>query len=310
MKNWKRTLFAISSLTFLSSCSLFPSGNGNKSKEEGTQYKEELTSCSGKWFLLDEQKQATDTYFLFDGGKGKMAFSYYEDGERKSSGTFSLSFRGNNGENASTLTWDFLREGESKQDWVYCYADGAATTFCQFTTLKEEKEDEMDDGRIYAHVYRIKELPYKMGTYLQEGHEYQKEKDEYSYADTYQIPEGTYALKEGVYFTFLMKKPYSYALFHYQNGEQEAEGVYWTAKDKKTIYLFLEHDPYQYIRSKDRSSYDMTFSHDYPPDFYLRGDFNVDGNDPKIVVNDLYHHEYSPTTIEDSLWKMGTYQKI
>ncbi len=98
-----------------------------------------------------------------------------------------------------------------------------------------------------------------------------------------------------------------YALFRYQNGNEVEEGVYWTANNKRTIYLFTEHDPYQYIRREDRNSYDMTFSHDYPPDFYLRGDF--DASNGSIVINDLYHHEKSPTTINDSVWAFGTYHK-
>ena len=49
----------------------------------------------------------------------------------------------------------------------------------------------------------------------------------------------------------------------------------------------------------------MTFSSEYPPDFYLRGNFElVDGT---IVIDELYHHGESQTEIEDKVFKFGTY---
>ena len=44
----------------------------------------------------------------------------------------------------------------------------------------------------------------------------------------------------------------------------------------------------------------MTFSHNYSPDFYLRGDFTA--NNGKIIIDDLYK---STTDIKDTIWSYG-----
>ena len=61
-------------------------------------------------------------------------------------------------------------------------------------------------------------------------------------------------------------------------------------KDKKTIYLYIENDPYSKVTDKDKEHYDTTFDIYYPPDFYLRGEFS---NPNEIVINGLYHHPSS-----------------
>lgn len=301
----KKSIFIISifaSLLSLTACDLFGGKNENT-----VEYNDELDSSTGKWYLLNDDKTPTDTYFEFDGSKNHMTFKYVEEGNDKYSGSFRCVYKDNNGENTYSLSFIFTRDDESKEDWVYTYVDGFETDFTQFTTIKEERSEGMNDGRIYAHVYRISELPYRLGTYILEGKQYKQEKDNYKYANYYQVPEGSYFLNENISISFVMPKPYHYALFQYKNGDEVVEGVYWTATGKKTIYLFIEHDPYEYIRLEDREYYDMTFSHDYPPDFYLRGNFELTND--SIVINDLYHHEYSPTTIEDKVFKFGTYTK-
>ena len=50
----------------------------------------------------------------------------------------------------------------------------------------------------------------------------------------------------------------------------------------------------------NKNNYDMTFSHNYSPDFYLRGDFTA--NNGKIIIDDLYHHKESTTDIKDTIW--------
>ena len=293
-------LFILFSLT---GCSIF--NGGSSSKEDGKEYKEEIISCSGKWFLLDENKAKTDTYFEFDGSKDNMSFIYNVNNEQESEGTFRIIYRKNTGENASTLSIGLNKKGANKEDFIYAYADDFETNFTQFTTIKIERDEGKHNGRNYAHIYRISELPYKLGTYVLENNAYKVEKDNYAYKNTYQIPEGTYVLNQNVSLSFVMPKPYSYALFQYKNGSEIVEGVYYTASDKKTIYLYIEHDPYEYIRNEDKDKYDTTFSNHYPPDFYLRGNFELLNG--AIVVNDLYHHEYSPTTIEDSIFEFGSY---
>ena len=124
---------------------------------------------------------------------------------------------------------------------------------------------------------------------------------------TYRIPEGTYVNESGQSLTVIPVINRSYLLFSYTNGDAVVEGVFNIAQDRKTIYLYIEHDIYEKVRESDKKDYDTTFSLNYPPDFYLRGNFDTDSND--IVVDGLYHHEYSPTEIEDSFWVFGTYVK-
>ncbi len=299
-------IFMLISLFTLVACDLF-NKKGTSSIDDAKEYNSEFKETTGKWYLLDENRNKTNTYFEFDGSLNNMTFKYIENGTIKFIGKYRCVYKVNDGENTYTVNFILTRDNGSKDEWVYTYADDFDTDFTQFTIIKEERNEGMNDGRIYSHIYRISELPYKLGTYVLDGKEYKQEKDNYKYANYYQVPEGTYYLNENVSITFIMPKPYSYALFEYKNGNETVEGVYWTANDKKTIYLYIEHDPYQYIRLEDRNNYDMTFSHDYPPDFYLRGNFEVMNN--SIVINSLYHHDYSPTKIEDKIFKFGTYTK-
>lgn len=294
----------IISLFTLTSCELFPT---KKKTSKEKEYKEEISALTGKWYLLDSAHNKTNTFFSFNGEKNKMTFSYTEDGETKSTGKFSLIYKANDGSNTYTVKLVLKRDTEEKEDYIYTYVDDFDTNFTQFSTLKIERDEDINDGRIYSHIYRMSELPYKYGIYVLENNEYKNELNNYKYKDEYQVPEGTYRLNDSVSITFMMTKPYHYALFRYVNGSNVVEGVYWTSDDKGTIYLYLEHDPYQYIRNEDREKYDMTFSHDYPPDFYLRGTFSLNNN--SIVINDLYHHEYSESKVQDKIFKFGTYTR-
>ncbi|MBO4694795.1 MAG: hypothetical protein J5656_02580 [Clostridia bacterium] len=282
-------------------CGIFGSSSSNDTKV--TKYEKELESSTGKWYFSTD----TSTYFEFDGSKNSMTFKYVENGTQKYTGKYTVVYQGNNGtQNSYTFAW-CLKNGDN-DDVLTCYADDFETDFTQFTIMKMTKKLPMNDGRNYDHIYRISEQPYKMGTYILEGNQLKKEREEYCYADRYQIPPATYILDSTTSITFVMPKNYHYALFSYRNGDEIVEGVYYTHQDKKTIYLFIEHDPYEYIRKEDRSNYDMTFSHDYPPDFYLRGDFEVKNN--CISITSLYHHEYSPTQVQDSVWKFGNYELV
>lgn len=236
-----------------------------------------------------------------------MTFSYVEGGEKKYGGNFRVVYKGNGSDSTYTFNWILTREKSEKDDWVYCYADDFESSFTQFTTIKEEQDLGVTDGRVYSHIYRPSELPFALGTYVKEGAAFKRERDDYEYANRYQLPAGTYYLDESTYFEIIMPKPYAYALFAYHNGVETVEGVYWTANDKKTIYLFLDHGPYDYVKKQDRSDYDTTFSNYYPPDFYLRGNFDVADN--SFTVSELYHHGESKTAVPDSVWKFGTYSQ-
>ncbi|MDY2575164.1 MAG: hypothetical protein SOW55_04260 [Bacilli bacterium] len=261
----------------------------------------ELESSTGKWLLQDD----TDTYFTFDGSKNVMTYSYVEDGISKYSGTYRVVSRGTGKDVLTPLTFIFTRSDKDKEDWIGCYVEDFDSDFTQFTIMSEEDLG-IIDGSIHTYIYRISELPYKMGSYILEGNEYEVESDNYKYSNQFCIPSGTYTLETGEKFIFLYTKPVTNELFQYINGETIIEGTITIAEDKKTIYLYIENDPYNKVADADKEHYDTTFGIYYPPDFYLRGDFS---NPNKIVINDLYHHIESPSEIEDSTWVFGTYNK-
>ena len=270
--------------------------------DDGQKFDEELESSTGKWYLKDDE----DTYFTFDGSKDVMAFTYVEDGTSKYSGNYRVIHKGVGDDVLTPLTFIFKRSDKAKEDWLGCYTEDFSTSFTQFTIMDIEEDLGMTDGSIYTHVYRISELPYKMGTYILEGNEYKAESNNYSQANERYIPSGTYELESGESFTFLTIKPRGRELFQFRNGDVVVEGTYTVASDNKTIYLYISHDPYSKVTVADKKNYDTTFDIYYPPDLYLRGDFAQSG---KIIINGLYHHTSSPITVEDGVWTYGTYIK-
>ena len=275
-------------------------GNGSDNKQEN--FDTELESSTGKWLLQDD----IDTYFTFDGSKNVMTYSYVEDGVSKYSGTYRVVSQGTGKDVITPLIFIFTRSDKNKEDWIGCYVEDFNNDFTQFTIMSEEEELGIIDGSIHTYIYRISELPYKMGSYILEGNEYKVESNNYKYSNQFCIPSGTYTLETGERFIFLYTKPVTNELFQYINGETIIEGTITIAEDKKTIYLYIENDPYNKVTDADKEHYDTTFSIYYPPDFYLRGDFS---NPNKIVINGLYHHAESPSEIEDSTWVFGTYIK-
>jgi len=301
MKRYIKTII----LLFVLTCSFIFSGCEllfSSASSDVKKYNSEFSSSTGKWCLLED----VNTYFIFDGSQNVMTFSYTENGAVKYSGTYNAIYRGEGPKVITSLTINTKRNNKEKEDWINCYVEGFEESFTQFTIMSIEDYLGKIDGTMYTHIYRISELPYKMGTYVLEGNEYKEESNNYKYADKYNIPSGTYTLETGESFTFYMIKPLSYELFQYKNGETIVEGVFWIAEDKKTIYLYIEHDPYTKVTNADKKYYDTTFDICYPPDFYLRGDFSKKDS---IEINDLYHHSESPTKVEDSLWVFGTYYK-
>lgn len=281
---------------------LFLSGCDFASNDTAQHFEEEFPSSSGCWQLWGDE----DTYFIFDGSAGVMSFSYVEDGVPKYSGNYRAIYRGTGKDVLTPLSLTLIRDDKEKEDWLSLYAENVDTAFTQFTVMEEEEDLGVTDGTVYTHIYRISELPYKMGTYVLEGNEYKEDANSYSSADALCIPSGTYTAESGERLTVLMTKPRSRELFRYKNGETVVEGTFWVAADQKTIYLYIEHDPYSKVTRADKEHYDTTFDIYYPPDFYLRGDFS----DPeRIVIDGLYHHEKSPTEITDDTWVFGTYVK-
>lgn len=267
-----------------------------------TNYDKQMESSTGKWMLLD----AEDTYFLFDCAEGAMTFSYYEDGTLKHNGSFRAVYRGET-DAKTPLTFFLIRSDKSNEDWMACYTENFDDSFTQFSIMCVEEDLGVTDGTVYTHTYRISEIPYKLGTYVLEGEEY-KPFSKTGFDDgNYRIPEGTYVSEDGQSLTVLPLMNQSYLLFNYTNGETVIEGMFSIAEDRKTIYLYIEHDIYQKVKKADKNNYDTTFDLNYPPDFYLRGDFDTSNN--SIVINELYHHTYSPTEIDDSVWVFGTYEK-
>lgn len=288
-------VLVVLSLTFTGCDGLF----GGDS--DTTKYNDSMESSTGKWSLLGD----TDTYFVFDGSNGVMTFSYFEDGAEKYGGKFRGLYRSN--DDASTpLSFILTRTDKQKEDWLDCYVEGFEESFTQFSIMMVEEDLGVTDGTVYTHIYRISELPYKLGTYVLEGNTHKVYSNAFNDGE-YRISEGTYVNGDGQKLTVVPLMNRSYMLFRYENGEIAVEGLFNIAQDKKTIYLYIEHDIYEKVRDADKEHYDTTFSLNYPPDFYLRGDFDTTSND--IVINGLYHHEYSPTEIDDSVWAFGTYTK-
>ena len=285
---------------FLTGCGLLKEIIGSDDSE--LEINDEFDSSTGKWILLNHD----DTYFEFNGSKEVMEFNYYENGIKTYSGTYRAIYKGLGKDVTTPLTFIFTRTDKSKEDWLSCYVEEFGENFTQFTVMRIEEDLGFINGSIYTYIYRISELPYKLGTYILEGNQYKNETDNYSSAKKYYIPSGTYSLDTGESFTFLTIKPTSPELFQYKNGDIVIEGTYTIAADKKTIYLYIEHDPYNKITPEDEKQYDTTFSLYYPPDFYLIGDFS---NKEYIIINDLYHHTESPIKIEDSSWVFGEYKK-
>lgn len=292
------SLLLVSVFAFsLSSCDLF-----SNTEDSTNELNDEFSSITGKWLLKDNE----DTFFSFDGSKGKMNFSYVEEGENKYSGSFRGIYRGPGKDVTTPLSILIKRNNKEKEDWLGCYTDNQLDNLSQFTIYNQEEDLGMISGSIHTHLYRISQLPYKMGTYILQGKEYVEENNNYSNGDEYNIPSGTYTCETGESFTFLVSKPNHHELFQYKNKDIVIEGSLTIAADKKTIYLYIENDPYSKVTDQDKDHYDTTFDIYYPPDFYLRGEFS---NPNEIVINGLYHYPSSPTTILDSTWVYSTYVK-
>ena len=164
-KRFIAALLALVTLSLmLTGCDLGGIAGGDESKE----YNDELESSSGKWLMMGDE----DTYFILDGGKDVMSFSYVEDGVEKYNGKYRVVHRGTGEDVYSPMTLIMTRSDKEKEDWLYCYAEDFEENFTQFTVMDEEEDLGFIDGTVYTHVYRMSELPYKMGTYILEGNEY------------------------------------------------------------------------------------------------------------------------------------------
>lgn len=282
---------------FLTSCGFLFGDDSDVIK-----YNDKMDCSTGKWQLLDDE----DTYFIFDGSENVMSFHYYEDGELRFDGKYRAIYR-KDSDTKTPLSFLFTRSDKQKEDWLSCYVENFEQAFEQFSIMCEEEDQGVTDGTVYTHLYRISELPYKLGTYVLEGNNYTPFSKNGFDDGAYRIPEGTYVTETGQSLTIVPLMFRSFLLFRYTNGETVIEGSFDIAQDKKTIYLYIEHDLYEKVREADKEHYDTTFSINYPPDFYLRGDFDTSAN--SLVINGLYHHEYSPTEIDDSVWIFGTYVK-
>ena len=287
----------------LSACDLLPSGGSGSHN-----YDKEIESVTSKWVFLDENKSATNNYFIFDGSENVMSFKYYENDSQKYSGTFRIVTPSEKGKDASyTFMWCLNKKDGQKEDVIICYSDNFSateTSFTQFTVLKISKK-----LAVYEHIYRISELPYKVGTYVKEGHSYQVEDNNFCYADYYQIPSGTYHLDEDTSITFLTTKPYRYALFSYTSGNITTEGVFNTGTNTNPndrMYLYIQHDPYTKVSQADKAIYDTTFSAYYPPDVFLYGTFQVSNN--SVSISEVIFQEHAPA-FGQGYWKTGAYTK-
>lgn len=286
-------------LISLTSCGIF---NNQGKKDNTEEFNDELTSSTGRWNLMGDDT----TYFIFNGTKNKMTLEYYEESTLKYSGTFRVVYRGNGKDVVTPLTFIITRTDKEKEDWLGCYVDNFKEDFTQFTIMYMEEDLGMIDATIHTHLYRINEMPYKLGTYILESKTYKEEANNYKYANELSIPSGTYELNENTSITFLMTKPTTSYPFMYQHNDTVIYGYVQIAYDTKSLYLYIDHDPYEKVINDDKKYYDTSFSLYYPPNFYLRGEFN---HHDKLIINDLYHHTEDRTGIDEGIFVFGTYNK-
>ena len=277
----------------LTACDLFSS--------DTTKYTTKLESITGKWYNQDDES----TYFEFDGSRFVMCFTYYEDGIAKYSGEFNVIYRGLGDDVLNPMCIKIFRDDKEKEDWINCYVESFLEDFTQFTVMQVEEDLGMIEGSIHTHIYRISELPYKLGTYILEGNAYKEESNNYLNGDKYYIPSGTYSLETGESFTFLTTKPIGADLFQYKNKDVVVEGLYTIDEEKKNIYLYIYNDPYNKMTKADKEIFNDIVNIYYPNDIILRGDFS---NANSITINDLYHNEDSPINVDPSTWVFGTYK--
>jgi len=269
---------------------------------EVTHYDKSMESSTGKWLLMDDE----DTYFVFDGSEGVMTFSYCEDGVSKYEGSFRALYR-DEADARTPLVFMLTRSDKTEEDWINCYTEKLNEGFTQFSIMFEEEDLGVTDGTVYTHVYRMSEMPYRIGTYVLEHNDYKPFSSTGFDDGEYRIPEGTYVSEDGQSLTVFPIMNRDYMLFRYTSGETVVEGIFNIATDRKTLYLYIENDIYEKVRNSDKDNYDTTVSLYYPPDFYLRGSFDM--NDNSLIIDGLYHHPCSPTEIEDSTWAFGAYVK-
>ena len=151
----------------LTACDLFSS--------DTTKYTTKLESITGKWYNQDDES----TYFEFDGSKFVMSFAYYEEGIAKYSGEFNVIYRGLGDDVLNPMCIKIFRDDKEKEDWINCYVEDFLEDFTQFTVMQVEEDLGMIEGSIHTHIYRISELPYKLGTYILEGNDYKEEANNY-----------------------------------------------------------------------------------------------------------------------------------
>ena len=291
----------------LSGCGLLPGSNGGAENND-----KEYPATSGKFLFLDEEKNITNHYFIFDGSKDVMSFSYYENDIKKYEGTFRFVVPEEKGKDRTyCFSYCLDKKDGEKEDVLTCYSDDFSSqeTFTQFTIMQEEKKYSNSDKLINFHTYRISELPYKMGTYVREGSSYLEEKDEYKYSDYYYIPSGTYALNDDVSFTSFYTKKRSAALFSYRNGDKVVEGVYSMGSDHKAMYFYIQHEIYQKVTREDKEKYDTTFSLYYPPDYNVHGELDVNSETLSFKISDFTPTSNAPTYAKD-FWQIGTFTLV
>ena len=97
------SIFLLSIFSFsLSSCEGLDDLLGTKENNEEEKIDNELESSTGKWTLKNDD----DTYFVFDGSKDIMSYSYYEDGVNKYSGNYRVVYEISDG-NGRSVSVDY-----------------------------------------------------------------------------------------------------------------------------------------------------------------------------------------------------------
>lgn len=84
------------------------------------------------------------------------------------------------------LSINLTRSDKANEDWLYCYVEDFEQSFTRFSIMHAEEDLGVTDGTVYTHMYRLSEMPYRIGTYVLENATYR------NYASNSLVIDGLY----------------------------------------------------------------------------------------------------------------------
>ena len=277
-------LCSLSGVVFVSGCGIMEGLFGNPN-----QMFDECTETTGKWIYRDFYTgEATDDYFIFDGTKNVMKFEYYKNGELVRDGIYRVVYRGEEKVDSTPLSIGLEIKGDKKhRDWLYCYVEDFKSDFTQFTVISEEKDIDMSySGTPRWRYYRMSEMPFEFGTYVKEGSEIKKYRNDAERAAKFHFLNGDYVNADGAVFTFKTTYPaFSNLLFRYEYGGKSVEGMFTIGYKKDKIFLWLEYHAGFLPDAEQKRKYEMESGQDFPPNFNVYGSFGAAREERRFSID-------------------------